>query len=82
MGRSGMDLCKEHGLSWIDLSGNAHIKAPRLLIHIEGRPNKFKKVDRPANVLHLKVPESIVIHPFSYECYRIGCAVFLTETAA
>ena len=28
MGRSGMDLCKEHGVSWIDLSGNAHIKAP------------------------------------------------------
>jgi hypothetical protein len=25
MGRSGMDLCKEHGVSWIDLSGNAHI---------------------------------------------------------
>ncbi len=50
MGRSGMDLCKEHGLSWIDLSGNAHIKAPRLLIHIEGRPNKFKKAGRPANV--------------------------------
>ena len=42
MGRSGMDLCKEHGVSWIDLSGNAQIKAPGFLIHIEGRPNKFK----------------------------------------
>ena len=51
MGRSGMDLCKEHGLPWIDLSGNAHIKAPGFLIHIEGRPNKFKKAGRPANVL-------------------------------
>lgn len=50
MGRSGMDLCKEHGLSWIDLSGNAHIKAPGLFIHIDGQPNKFKKVGRPANV--------------------------------
>ena len=50
MGRSGTDLYKEHGLSWLDLSGNAHIKAPGLLIHIEGRPNKFKKVGRPANV--------------------------------
>ena len=50
MGRSGMDLCKEHDLSWIDLSGNAHIKAPGLFIHIDGRPNKFKKVGRPANV--------------------------------
>jgi hypothetical protein len=50
MGRSGMDLCKEHGLSWLDLSGNAYIKASGLLIHIEGRPNKFKKAGRPANV--------------------------------
>ena len=50
MGRSGMDLCKEHGVSWIDLSGNAHIKASGLLIHIEGRPNKYKKAGRPANV--------------------------------
>jgi len=50
MGRSGMDLCKENSLSWLDLSGNAHIKAPGLLIHIEGRPNKFKKAGRPANV--------------------------------
>ena len=50
MGKSGMDFCKEHDLSWIDLSGNAHIKAPSLLIHIEGRPNKFKKAGRPANV--------------------------------
>lgn len=50
MGKSGQDFCREHGLSWLDLSGNAHIKAPRLLIHIEGRPNKFKKAGRPANV--------------------------------
>jgi len=50
MGRSGMALCKEHGLSWIDLSGNAHVNAPGLLIHIEGRPNKFKQAGRPANV--------------------------------
>ena len=50
MGKSGMDFCQEHDLSWIDLSGNAHIKAPRLLIHVEGRKNRFKSVGRPANV--------------------------------
>jgi len=54
MGRSGMDFCKDHNLSWIDLSGNAHIKAPGLLIHVEGRPNKFKKAGRPANVFAAK----------------------------
>jgi hypothetical protein len=50
MGKSGMDFCRDHDLSWIDLSGNAHIKAPRLLVHVEGRKNRFKKVGRPANV--------------------------------
>jgi hypothetical protein len=29
-----------------------------------------------------RLAESIVIHPLSYECYRIRCAVFLAETAA
>ncbi len=57
MGKSGMDFCQEHDLSWIDLSGNAHIKAPRLLIHVEGRPNRFKKVGRPANVFAPKSAE-------------------------
>lgn len=50
MGKSGMDFCQEHDLSWVDLSGNAHIKAPKLLIHVEGRKNRFKSVGRPANV--------------------------------
>jgi len=50
MGKTGMDFCKDHDLSWIDLSGNAHIKASKFLIHVEGRPNRFKKVGRPANV--------------------------------
>jgi hypothetical protein len=50
MGKSGMEFCQDHDLSWMDLSGNAHIKAPSLLIHVEGRPNRFKRVGRPANV--------------------------------
>lgn len=66
MGRSGTDLCKEYGLSWIDLSGNAHVKAPGLLIHIEGRPNKFKKAGRPANVFAPKgarIVRQLLINP-------------------
>ena len=56
MGKSGMDFCQDHDLSWIDLSGNAPIKATRLLIHVEGRLNQVKKVGRPM-YLHLKVLE-------------------------
>ena len=55
MGKSGSGFCRDHELSWIDLSGNAHIKVPGLLIHVEGRPNRFKNVGRPAN-LFAKVP--------------------------
>ena len=66
MGKSGMDFCQEHDLSWVDLSGNAHIKAPRLLIHVEGRQNRFKKVGRPANVFAAKsarIVRQLLIEP-------------------
>lgn len=66
MGKSGMDFCKDHNLSWMDLSGNAHIKAPKLLIHVEGRPNRFKKVGRPANVFAPKssrIVRQLLIEP-------------------
>ena len=66
MGKSGMDFCQDHDLSWIDLSGNAPIKAPRLLIHVEGRLNQFKKVGRPANVFAPKsarIVRQLLIEP-------------------
>jgi hypothetical protein len=50
MGEAGRRFCEEHKLSWIDLSGNAHIKGQGLLIRIEGHPNRFKHVGRPPNV--------------------------------
>ena len=37
-------------MGWFDLSGNAHIVASGLRIHVEGRPNRFKSAGRPANV--------------------------------
>jgi len=66
MGKSGMDFCKNHNLSWMDLSGNAHIKAQRLLIRVEGRPNRFKKAGRPANVFAPKsarIVRQLLIEP-------------------
>jgi hypothetical protein len=66
MGKSGTDFCQDHDLSWVDLSGNAHIKAPRLLIHVEGRQNRFKKVGRPANVFAPKsarIVRQLLIEP-------------------
>ena len=50
MGESGRKLCQDAGVSWFDLSGNAHIEAPGLRIHVEGKPNVFKRSGRPSTV--------------------------------
>lgn len=49
MGEAGRKLCAQAGFSWLDLSGNAHIEAPGLRIHVEGKPNLFKRRGRPDN---------------------------------
>lgn len=40
-------VCADAGVGWIDLSGNAHIKGPSLLVHVEGKENLFKRPGRP-----------------------------------
>ena len=39
----GRQICRERGVSWVDLSGNAHIDSGSLLIHSEGKANQFKR---------------------------------------
>ena len=68
MGETGRQFCDRHGIAWVDLSGNAHIKAPGLLIHIEGRPNRFKKAGRPPNIFAPK--SSRIVRQFLIEPYR------------
>ena len=71
MGPAGRDLCKENNTSWLDLSGNAHIVASGLRIHVLGNPNKFKKKGRPKNLFAPKSSRIIrqlllkPFHPFS-----------------
>ncbi len=50
MGEVGQKLCQEKGVSWLDLSGNADVKAPGLRIHVEGKPNQFKSAGRPKDI--------------------------------
>lgn len=50
MGELGQRICREAGVGFIDLSGNVSIKAPPLLIHVEGRPNRFVPRGRPSSV--------------------------------
>lgn len=50
MAEGGRRLCEEANVSWFDLSGNAHIVASGLRIHVEGKPNIFKRRGRPSTV--------------------------------
>ena len=49
MGPTGRSLCEDEACSWLDLSGNANIRTPGLLVRIEGKPNRFKRRGRPAS---------------------------------
>lgn len=50
IGELGRRICREAGVGFLDLSGNVHIKAPPLLLHVEGRPNRFVSRGRPSSV--------------------------------
>lgn len=66
MGEVGKKLCEESQINWFDLSGNAYIHAPRFRIHIEGKPNLFKRPGRPANLFAPKssrITRHFLLHP-------------------
>jgi Transcriptional regulator, AbiEi antitoxin, Type IV TA system len=66
MGEVGKRLCDEAGVSWFDLSGNAHIVAPGLRILIAGKPNKFLRPGRPSSVFAPKsarIARRLLIEP-------------------
>ena len=50
MGEGGKEFCLSENISWLDLSGNAHITAHNVVIHVEGKTNKFKNLGRPKNL--------------------------------
>lgn len=65
MGSVGRELCEQAGVGWLDLSGNAHIEAPGVLIHVEGKSNRFKRRGRPSTVFAPKssrIVRHLLIH--------------------
>ena len=50
MGDAGRELCRDAGISWLDLSGNADIEAAALRIRILGEPNRYKRPGRPESL--------------------------------
>ena len=47
MSQSGREHCREAGVSWLDLSGNARIGGPGHYVYVEGYRNKFRRSGRP-----------------------------------
>ena len=50
LGETGQRLCMEAEVGWLDLSGNARLVAPGLLVSVEGKPNQFKRPGRPSSL--------------------------------
>ena len=66
MGDIGRERCAEHGVAWLDLSGNARIAAPGLRILIEGKPNRYKRRGRPSTAFaprSSRVARRLLMHP-------------------
>lgn len=66
MGPAGRLRCEEAGVSWLDLSGNAHLAGPGLRVKIEGQPNRYKGPGRPASAFAPKssrIARWLLMHP-------------------
>ena len=66
MTEAGRRACHAAGVSWLDLSGNAHIVAPGLRVILDGHPNQFVPRGRPASVFAPKsarVVRWLLVHP-------------------
>ena len=73
MGPGGAALCKQYGINWFDLSGNANISAHGIKIRIEGKPNKYKKAGRKPNLFAPKsarVIRHLLLHPHDFISQR------------
>ena len=54
MGNVGQRRCHEAGVHWLDLSGNASIRADGLVIEVRGNENRFKRRGRPSSAFFPK----------------------------
>lgn len=66
MGEVGKKLCAAQGIHWLDLSGNAHIITPSLIINIAGKPNLYKHAGRPAqffSAASVRIARALLLWP-------------------
>jgi hypothetical protein len=66
LSEAGREICARRKVSWIDLSGNANIRAEGLLIRVEGRPNRYRPIGRPSSAftpVASRVTRFLLAHP-------------------
>jgi hypothetical protein len=66
MGPTGAEVCRTLNVSYVDLSGNAHIVAPGIRVHVEGRRNQFTVSGAPLNAFAPKsarISRSLLLEP-------------------
>lgn len=66
MGEVGRHLCEGAGVNWMDLSGNASIRAPGINVNVTGLPNKYVARGRPPNIFAPKaarLARAFLMHP-------------------
>ncbi|MDD2714897.1 MAG: type IV toxin-antitoxin system AbiEi family antitoxin [Candidatus Wallbacteria bacterium] len=83
MGEVGRKVCEQNNIGWFDLSGNAHIIAPKLRIIISGNRNQFLNQGRPANLFAPKSSRVtrwlLLHHEKSFTQREISRATYLDE---
>lgn len=66
MGRVGRRMAANAGVSWLDLSGNASIRAPGLNVRLLGQPNRFVRRGRPKTLFAprgSRIVRYLLLHP-------------------
>jgi hypothetical protein len=49
MSDAGARVAEDAGVNWLDLSGNASIRAENLLVWVQGRPSAYRSRGRPSS---------------------------------
>ena len=66
MGEVGRRLCEGAGVNWMDLSGNASIRASGINVNVTGLPNRYVTRGRPPNIFAPKaarLARAFLMHP-------------------
>jgi hypothetical protein len=69
MSRAAAETADRARLNWIDLSGNAHVRAENLHLWVQGRPNQLRSRGRPSSPFAPKsarVTRTLLLDPFRW----------------